>query len=302
MGATCGGGFPQFVARFESLCGSHRRWGPCAPERWNRAPFRSAVRSFGPLDGLRIAGLFFHSPPAGASARTEVFMLRKWIALSLMAWLAVATTDGIAAAAPSAGARLNSLVNRYFEEQLKLSPIGATYIGDHRYDDKYTNSISPKFVKEQARRERRYLKELEAIDPATLERRRPDHLRRLQIRSRDDDRRNPLSGRAAADRPDQQSGDPVRRLCVRHQCAAVQDRQGLRQVSQAHGRIPRVPRPVDHQHAGRHDERRGAAARADGKSAAAAERAREGQGRGQRLLRTDQGDVRRISPPPIARG
>jgi uncharacterized protein (DUF885 family) len=95
-------------------------------------------------------------------------MLRKWIALSLMAWLAVAIGQDVAAAAPTAGARLNSLVNRYFEEQLKLSPIGATYIGDHRYDDKYTNSISPKFVKEQAARERRYLKEVAAIDPATL--------------------------------------------------------------------------------------------------------------------------------------
>ena len=99
-------------------------------------------------------------------------MLHKWIALSLMACLGVAATQ--VAAAASAGDRLKGLVNRYFEESLKLQPVFATYVGDNRYNDKYTNSITPKFVKEQEQRERRYLKNLLAIDPGGLSR--PDRI------------------------------------------------------------------------------------------------------------------------------
>jgi uncharacterized protein (DUF885 family) len=63
---------------------------------------------------------------------------------------------------------VNALVDRYFEEQLKLQPVGATYLGDNRYNDKYTNSLSPKFVADSEKRERQYLKKIESIDPASL--------------------------------------------------------------------------------------------------------------------------------------
>ena len=96
-------------------------------------------------------------------------MFRKHLVGVAVAVYAVCVAPcAVAGATPNAAERLNALVDRYFEEQLKLQPVGATYIGDHRYDDKFTNSISPKFVAESERRERRYLKALERIDPTAL--------------------------------------------------------------------------------------------------------------------------------------
>jgi uncharacterized protein (DUF885 family) len=96
-------------------------------------------------------------------------MLRKWTVLAAAAcYAACAAPYALAGSTPNAAERLNAMVDRYFEEQLKLQPVGATYIGDNRYNDKYTNSISPKFVADYNRRERRYLRELGRVDPAAL--------------------------------------------------------------------------------------------------------------------------------------
>lgn len=46
-----------------------------------------------------------------------------------------------------ASAELNKLFEDYFEQSLELNPLQATFIGDHRYDDQLTNSISPAFIK-----------------------------------------------------------------------------------------------------------------------------------------------------------
>jgi len=54
-------------------------------------------------------------------------------------------TAGIGASATSTA--LNKLFEDYFERQLQLNPLLATFIGDHRYDDKLTNNISPEQIK-----------------------------------------------------------------------------------------------------------------------------------------------------------
>ena len=73
---------------------------------------------------------------------------------------AVALATGLAASpafaaqsSPAAGAgasadsaALHRLFEAYFERQLELNPLFATFLGDHRYDDKFTNSISPEFI------------------------------------------------------------------------------------------------------------------------------------------------------------
>jgi uncharacterized protein (DUF885 family) len=51
-----------------------------------------------------------------------------------------------AGASPDAAA-LHRLFEDYFERQLQLNPLLATFIGDHRYDDKLTNNISPEQIK-----------------------------------------------------------------------------------------------------------------------------------------------------------
>ena len=75
-----------------------------------------------------------------------------------------------AAVAPAAdaGQQLNALFDRYFEDMLRLNPVMATYIGDHRYDDQLPNSIGPAYRAEAKALNERYLAEVKAIDPARL--------------------------------------------------------------------------------------------------------------------------------------
>lgn len=75
-----------------------------------------------------------------------------------------------AAAAPStdAGQQLNALFERYFEDELRLNPVMATYIGDHRYDDQLPNSIGPAYRAEAKALNDRYLAEVRTIDVTRL--------------------------------------------------------------------------------------------------------------------------------------
>ncbi len=50
------------------------------------------------------------------------------------------------AAQSSDSAALNKLFEDYFERSLELNPLLATFIGDHRYDDRLTNDISPEHI------------------------------------------------------------------------------------------------------------------------------------------------------------
>ena len=61
---------------------------------------------------------------------------------------APATPAATTAPAADAGQQLNALFERYFEDTLRLNPVLATFIGDHRYDDQLPNSIGPKFRQE----------------------------------------------------------------------------------------------------------------------------------------------------------
>jgi uncharacterized protein (DUF885 family) len=72
------------------------------------------------------------------------------------------------APAAAAGQQLNALFERYFEDMLRLSPVMATYIGDHRYDDQLPNSIGPAHRAEARALNERYLAAVKAIDPAAL--------------------------------------------------------------------------------------------------------------------------------------
>ena len=67
--------------------------------------------------------------------------------------------SGISAAAeaPQRSAALHKLFEDYFERSLELSPLFGTFIGDHRYDDRLPNSISPAAVAESLATDRRFL-------------------------------------------------------------------------------------------------------------------------------------------------
>jgi uncharacterized protein (DUF885 family) len=82
---------------------------------------------------------------------------------------APATTSPAAVPAQEgAGPALNAMFERYFEDTLRLNPLLATYIGDHRYDDRLPNSIGPQHRAEVQALNARYLAEAETFDVATL--------------------------------------------------------------------------------------------------------------------------------------
>lgn len=56
---------------------------------------------------------------------------------------AESAADGDAGPAPDASERLATLFEQYWEENLELNPIQATFNSDHRYDDRFPNFISP---------------------------------------------------------------------------------------------------------------------------------------------------------------
>jgi uncharacterized protein (DUF885 family) len=65
-------------------------------------------------------------------------------------------------------AALDSLVEEYFEKQLELSPMGATAIGDSRYDDRLDESTNAGFREAQLAVERAFLDRVRSIDAAGL--------------------------------------------------------------------------------------------------------------------------------------
>ncbi|HET9862926.1 MAG TPA: DUF885 domain-containing protein, partial [Steroidobacteraceae bacterium] len=68
----------------------------------------------------------------------------------------------------AADAALDALVEEYFEQQLALSPMNATAIGDSRFDDRLDESTSPGFREKSLAIERAYLDRVRKIDAAQL--------------------------------------------------------------------------------------------------------------------------------------
>lgn len=87
---------------------------------------------------------------------------------TILAVLATLSLGVASAADQPASKPLNQLFDDYFERSLQLSPLQATFIGDDRYDDKLTNSISPDFIRMALEVERSYLDQALKFDPATL--------------------------------------------------------------------------------------------------------------------------------------
>ena len=67
---------------------------------------------------------------------------------------------------PAAG--LERAVEAYFDEMLALNPTYATDIDDHRFDDRLEITPSPAYESQSLALERRYLDDVRAIDPGTL--------------------------------------------------------------------------------------------------------------------------------------
>ncbi len=64
--------------------------------------------------------------------------------------------------------RLNAMFAEYDEEFLELNPISATFRGDHRYDDRFVNSLTDEYAAQMRSLQERYLERLGEFDPEDL--------------------------------------------------------------------------------------------------------------------------------------
>ena len=113
-----------------------------------------------------------------------------------------------------------TLFERFFEDELEYNPVLATFIGDHRYDDRLPNSIGPEYIAAARAMNQRYLDEIRTIDPEQLapaERISYDIFLSERLRSVASDR-FPIG--TAAYQPDGQPADPDAFAGFGHECAA----------------------------------------------------------------------------------
>ncbi len=64
---------------------------------------------------------------------------------------------------------LQELFAEHFERDLELNPLNATFIGDHRYNDRMANSNSPEYIAEATAMDEEFLERLLQIDRTQLE-------------------------------------------------------------------------------------------------------------------------------------
>jgi uncharacterized protein (DUF885 family) len=89
---------------------------------------------------------------------------------ALLASLALfASLAGTAHAAADRAAQLDALYEQYWQENLQLNPLAATYAGDPRYNDQLPNFLSREFEERSRAFSRKYLDRAHAIGPTGLD-------------------------------------------------------------------------------------------------------------------------------------
>ena len=84
-----------------------------------------------------------------------------------LAAVALAAIQPVARAADDANARLEALFQSQWERGLRENPLSATYLGDHRYDDRWPDLSAAALAKSNAA-DKAVLAELDGFDPASL--------------------------------------------------------------------------------------------------------------------------------------
>jgi uncharacterized protein (DUF885 family) len=89
-----------------------------------------------------------------------------WLLSALLGGCAALPSPGVPATpaagapaqpVPDEGTILRERVERYWQDYLALNPSLATYVGDHRYDDRLENAISPAYLDQARALEQRHL-------------------------------------------------------------------------------------------------------------------------------------------------
>jgi len=77
--------------------------------------------------------------------------------------------EDIVAQAAAARTELAAMLADEWESSLRMNPLQATFVGDHRFDDHVANSIGPAYLEAYQAHEREFLARAEAIDARLLE-------------------------------------------------------------------------------------------------------------------------------------
>jgi uncharacterized protein (DUF885 family) len=121
-------------------------------------------------------------PPGGARAAT----LLSFAVLSACATApsprAIVNSPPVTTSPAATAQDVDALTERWFEEYLALNPIYATFLGDHRYDDRFGETSIPKARAQDRALDEKYLAAAQAIDPAALS---PQQRLTLEVFTRD---------------------------------------------------------------------------------------------------------------------
>jgi len=86
-----------------------------------------------------------------------------------LVFLAASSVAAAADAGKSAPERLDRVFEEYWEASLELNPVRATFLGDHRFNDRYTVDISPGHIAATRELQERSLAAAEAVPPEALD-------------------------------------------------------------------------------------------------------------------------------------
>jgi len=90
------------------------------------------------------------------------------LAAALLLLLSACATAPAVVLPRTEGEKLRAAVEQWFEEELRLNPVSATYLGDHRYDDQFGNPASLEHERGVSRACEDGLARVRAVDPAGL--------------------------------------------------------------------------------------------------------------------------------------
>jgi uncharacterized protein (DUF885 family) len=88
--------------------------------------------------------------------------------LAAVMLVALGATDEARAAPAPRNAELHRMFEEFFERSLQMNPLQATFIGDHRYDDRLSNNISPAFIAESLAVDKQFLERAAAFEKLDL--------------------------------------------------------------------------------------------------------------------------------------
>ena len=85
------------------------------------------------------------------------------------AGVAESSDTGSVEAQAAEAEKLNTLVDVYFDRILELNPVYATFVGENRYNDRFSNSIGEEWIAESEALEEEYLAKVNEINPDLLQ-------------------------------------------------------------------------------------------------------------------------------------